>query len=74
MSYELLFLQVAFIAQVKSYEFILFITRLKNIKSLRYSVCIKVCNKYILFWRGSEECAFHVVEIFYFVEILSKNE
>ena len=54
---ELLFLQVALIEQFKRYEFILFIylylLKDKKDKEVYISVGIRVYNKYILFWRGS---------------------
>ena len=43
MSWELLFLQVAFIARVKRYEFILFIKRKKDKKNFFFDKEARVC-------------------------------
>ena len=68
MSWNFIFLQVAFIAQVKKYELILFIKRNKKDKKVALQLALRFVINISCFDEEARACAFQ------FVEILSKNE
>ena len=68
MSWKFIFLQVAFIAQVKKYELILFIKRNKKDKKVALQLALRFVINISCFDEEARGCTFQ------FVEILSKNE